>query len=980
MRVERADITWLLALSLALVPLSAFLGMAPVVSASSHRLPHDPIFIGGNQDFTPANGVTGGIGTAEDPYLIAGWQINATAGTGIHIRNTDTHFKISDVHVHSSREAIFLSNVTNGRIENSTVSINEIGIGLSTSSGITILNNNITSNVDSGIVVFLNSMNILIGSNIISKNREGIHASFSTRLTMEKNTVWGNDVAIRFLLTNNTTIADNSVSNNNRGISLSDSTHAIIIGNALTSDGLHLSGDSVSHFNTHTITPDNLVNGRPLYYYKDCSGIVVDGVPVGQLIVANCTGFGAANLRLEDTDVGIQMAFVTDSQISSNVVTSTSLYGIHFFRSSGISVLNCSVSRNSQGIFVSNSEDITVGYSNVSNNGDGIGLLATTSAELRDNIVSENGRIGIRIDGSAGTRILRNTISRNSGGIRFQSSTNVTMRGNSFTLNGILFSDDVILVQSESHFNTHTITPDNLVNGRPLYYYKDCSGIEVDGVPVGQLIVANCTSVRVANVTIMETAVGIQMAFVEDVHLANITVAKNKFGIRLYRSKGISILDTISASNTLQGVFLGIVSDVEISNGTISNNGDGVITLVATNITISYSTVLSNARHGIGLANSAEVVVRANTVSNNEYGILLVASANASIRGNTVAFNRYGIFLGLVTGAQTYHNSLIENEVQGFDNRADENAWDAGYPKGGNFWSNYTGSDICSGIDQDVCPSPDGIGDVPQVIDRDSRDYYPLILPPNMPPVASFILTPASGDVTTIFVVDANNSSDSLDSSEELEIRWDWQGDGVWDTPWITEKVAQHQYSEAATYTIRLEVRNTRGIRDLTARQVLVTPDAQPPQVMHEPDDEVLVGEPILIVATVRDAGGIQTVMLFYSGVDGNEFSALVMSSIGNDTFEVALPSQGRAGIVEYYIIATDEAGNAARSPDLGQYVLIVRDQTAPLGPISRGILALAGTVITIFLYVLVRRIRSRTSLGKEALGTRQAKYAQRKQ
>ncbi len=47
------------------------------------------------------------------------------------------------------------------------------------------------------------------------------------------------------------------------------------------------------------------------------------------------------------------------------------------------------------------------------------------------------------------------------------------------------------------------------------------------------------------------------------------------------------------------------------------------------------------------------------------------------------------------------------------------NTWDDGYPNGGNYWSNYTGSD----------ENGDGIGDTPHAIDADNQDDHPLMNP-----------------------------------------------------------------------------------------------------------------------------------------------------------------------------------------------------------------------------------------------------------
>jgi parallel beta-helix repeat protein len=94
---------------------------------------HAPIFIDGNSGFVPANGVTGGSGTASDPYIIEGWDINAATAHGIEIRNTTSYFTIRNVTVHDGSPnnygAIVLQNVTNGIVTNVT-STNNNGLAL----------------------------------------------------------------------------------------------------------------------------------------------------------------------------------------------------------------------------------------------------------------------------------------------------------------------------------------------------------------------------------------------------------------------------------------------------------------------------------------------------------------------------------------------------------------------------------------------------------------------------------------------------------------------------------------------------------------------------------------------------------------------------------------------------------------------------------------------------------------------------------
>jgi len=93
----------------------------------------------------------------------------------------------------------------------------------------------------------------------------------------------------------------------------------------------------------------------------------------------------------------------------------------------------------------------------------------------------------------------------------------------------------------------------------------------------------------------------------------------------------------------------------------------------------------------------------------------------------------------------------------------------------------------------------------------------------NTPPTAHFTVDPTSGDISTHFYSDASGCSDAEDSIDFLEVRWDWEDDGVWDTVYSTYKIGVHSYSRAGTYTIRIEVRDTKWLTDTTTQQVEVT-------------------------------------------------------------------------------------------------------------------------------------------------------------
>jgi len=156
----------------------------------------------------------------------------------------------------------------------------------------------------------------------------------------------------------------------------------------------------------------------------------------------------------------------------------------------------------------------------------------------------------------------------------------------------------------------------------------------------------------------------------------------------------------------------------------------------STNLTILNNTIQGNISYGISLGNSNSTVISENRVIGggvngyltDDQGIVLESSSKVEIFGNNVTLEAIGIHLSSSTGNHLYHNNLVNNTIQAQDDQPGQNSWDNGYPSGGNFWSDYTSVDNCSGPQQNVCPSPDGIGDTPYTFSS-AQDNYPLMTP-----------------------------------------------------------------------------------------------------------------------------------------------------------------------------------------------------------------------------------------------------------
>jgi len=89
-------------------------------------------------------------------------------------------------------------------------------------------------------------------------------------------------------------------------------------------------------------------------------------------------------------------------------------------------------------------------------------------------------------------------------------------------------------------------------------------------------------------------------------------------------------------------------------------------------------------------------------------------------------------------------------------------------------------------------------------------------------PTASLAVTPITGTTSTVFDFDASGSFDIEDPPAALEFRWDWEGDGIFDTPYTTTLTATHSYAAQGTKTVHLEVRDTDLLTDTATIQILV--------------------------------------------------------------------------------------------------------------------------------------------------------------
>jgi len=96
------------------------------------------------------------------------------------------------------------------------------------------------------------------------------------------------------------------------------------------------------------------------------------------------------------------------------------------------------------------------------------------------------------------------------------------------------------------------------------------------------------------------------------------------------------------------------------------------------------------------------------------------------------------------------------------------------------------------------------------------------IIPPQAPvPIIS--ISPETGNTDSIFSFDALGSYDLETPAEDLVFRWDFDGDGLWDTDYTQENPFLHKYTHPSNYQVRLEVLDTDSMTADTIEDLLVS-------------------------------------------------------------------------------------------------------------------------------------------------------------
>jgi parallel beta-helix repeat protein len=333
-------------------------------------------------------------------------------------------------------------------------------------------------------------------------------------------------------------------------------------------------------------------------------------------------------------------------------------------------IKNVSIEGFYYGVQLNFSSQITLTESNITMNAyDGVRIIQSSKSNFSRNIISNNGNDGLKLLSSSSNNIItENTITlNNDDGIQLSDSPQNKISGNTVSQN-----NDVGIYALNS--STTTVIGNTVMNNRLGLEIDSSLSNDVDG-----------------NTFNSNTLDGISLSSSPDNMFKENTINNNYDGVYAYQSSRNVFFENEIQGNDEYGIWLDFSS-----NGTLSLN----------NIT-------GNNKVGVYVRYSSGNIISDNTVRNSNGGISLSGSTSNSILGNLLANNNNGLTLAFSsTNNHVYHNNFVNNTQQASSTSAV--TWTNGLE--GNYWSDYSGSDV----------NFDGIGDSPYVIGA-GNDVFPLM-------------------------------------------------------------------------------------------------------------------------------------------------------------------------------------------------------------------------------------------------------------
>ena len=516
------------------------IGTAGVMASSPT---HSPIAIDGDSAFTPANGVNGGSGTTEDPYVISGWSITAAAwGDGISITNTQAYFVISGCVLSKGLDGVSFMNVAHGAVRDC----------------------------------------------VFKSGTYGILAQYSSDCSFSDNSIVAKSAGIDLFSCDSIEVSGNAIAASDLGIEIGDSTGIVLHGNVMSGGGVRFIGYTVEHWNTHQIDTTNLVNNKPVLYYHDASDLTVPA-GAGQIILGNCVRMVISGQTMSRVTAGINLGFS-----SYNKVVGNSLDGIGWacivLQNSQYNLISSNVVRGDiNGILLLWSEWNTIEANTFLRKSGGLVLSNSHHSTVTGNVF-DKASFGIYVEWSTDCTLNGNQL--------FGSSIEISGTGSQYWTT-LSLGDDNVIDGKPVVFLKDQVTP-VIPDVWSELILVSCSQASIENFSIsnsmGRITLGYCSGIVIANLTESNSLAGIFAEGLTDstikdcvfdgpgasvvlYYCSNIEILRNQFvrnyeGLELYATGYSLVKDNLFQKNLAYAISINweSVGNVIYDNAFVANS------------------------------------------------------------------------------------------------------------------------------------------------------------------------------------------------------------------------------------------------------------------------------------------------------------------------------------------------------------------------------------------------------------------------
>ena len=384
-----------------------------------------------------------------------------------------------------------------------------------------------------------------------------------------------------------------------------------------------------------------------LHFFTDRIAINISNT-VSYFVIRNC-----------EFDIGTDFLLIAIrlTNVSNGVIEKSTFRGgsISVIESQNCSIRKVKVSSPWYDIFLLDSTRITVEYNKLSNSDHGILIVASTEV-----------------------LVLANEISHCGYGVALEIRARVTIESNMFVNCGIYPYDistlkDVVLIT-------------NRVNGKPVGFFKNQTGRDIDGNQYGQIILFGSSHLNIQGGFFNMKSTSLLVAYSSFISIHDVRIVGGTETIMVISSSDV-IIDRVTASDCGTVIAATNSENVQVLNSNLENLSSG-IAMYSTSCAIVNNTITSasivgiiavdannsmfdnnrlvNCSWGIYLSNNRYVTITNNRIlQSDKLGLKLLGTFYVEVENNTLAHARYGAILSICYALDFRENTIYNNSEVG---------------------------------------------------------------------------------------------------------------------------------------------------------------------------------------------------------------------------------------------------------------------------------------------------------------------------